>query len=111
MFMKGGGSLVDCGPYTFEIFNADDLQPLDSNLFEVTLDSISSLEVKYTEDFSVAGSYDIRYLVFYDNYILVGDEQLDPFTVTIIDPCESPKDLVAPENLSELVKVYTITGP
>ena len=58
----------------------------------------------------MTGSYDFRYSIYYDNYPDVGEEQLKPFTVTIVDPCITPKSLVAPEGLSEQIKTYTIAG-
>ena len=110
MFLKAG-TLVDCGAHTIKFFNDQDLGPLDSNLFELILtDQESSLTVMYTEDLKVTGSYDFRYLIYYDNYPEVGEEQFKPFTVTIVDPCITPKSLVAPQGLSEQIKTYTIAG-
>ena len=113
MFLKTGGSLVDCGTIIIEVYSAEDLEPLNLDIFDLTLsDQISSLEVLYTEDPSMTGEYDILYKLHYKNYPAVGDEQVKPFTVTIKDPCENPTSLVATDKLPEgLVKTYTISEP
>ena len=60
----------------------------------------------YTEDITKKGEYPIMYRVRLEDYPLNYVESAEPFVITIIDPCDEPKSLIAPELVDQ---EYTIT--
>ena len=66
------------------------------------------MEFGYTEDTSIVGTWHIVYALWFEEY-MEGNYykvQNDPFTVTIIDPCDTPISVTA-SILSD--QEYTIT--
>ena len=86
-------TLVDCGPLVVEIFYADET-PYDESIFkQETLAAKDSFKVLKTDDLSIQQDYQFSYRAYYRDYSENAYEAEKTFTVTILDPCESPKTI------------------
>ena len=66
----------------------------------------------YTEDTGFHGVYRLRFRAFYVDYPDKYLELDEPFNVRILDPCQSPRSLTAPDMLlNDLVFEYTMMTP
>ena len=84
---------VDCGALTVEFFNDDTGKTaLDSDIFsdDRTTAGAFNLASKYTEMVGKKGTYPIKYRVYHTLYPTNVVTLTDPFTITIIDPCDKP---------------------
>ena len=81
---------------------------LDSVIFldDRTNPNAYNLAIMYTELVSKKGSYPIKYRVYHTLYPTNVVTLTDPFTITIIDPCDNPVS-VTPSTLT--AQEYTIT--
>ena len=102
-------TLVDCGLLTVEFFNDDaGLTSLDTEIF---LDDRAnagafSLASLYSENVAKKGLYPIKYRVYHTIYTMNVVTRVDPFTVTIVDPCENDATILS---VGLQNQAYTIT--
>ena len=102
-------SPAQCGPYELEIYHEDGT-PIDTTLF----DDVRVLDPKkpnefltlYSEDVTKDGEYPFKYRLRLRDYPENVVESPVPFTITVIDPCDNPVILHAPELVDQ---EYTIT--
>ena len=89
------------------MFNED---PIDTSLFKVEDNALVVLE---TEDLLVQGDYFFRYSAHFAEAPDRSFMQIEPFKVTILDPCEAPRGLSMPAALlgNGYVQEYTIETP
>ena len=75
--------------------------PLDQDLFEdfQDLSGFNVFSILETEDISKVGIYKISYRVYLTEYPENTTEKRAAFTVTVIDPCNSPLDISSPSEL------------
>ena len=102
---------VNCGALTVEFFNDDaGNTSLDSVIFldDRVTSGAYNLASKYTELVGKKETYPIKYRVYYTLYSTNIVTLIDPFTITIIDPCDNPVS-VTPSTIS--AQEYTITQP
>ena len=81
----------DCGPLQIEFFNAEDRSPLDTELFfdDRSQEPGNAFKVTRAEDGNFRfGDYQILYRIFYEQYPEVEVEQTNPFTISVVDPCD-----------------------
>lgn len=110
---------AQCGPITYSFFLIDSssgspvyknfasLTP-GSNPFKVDDPTPRTFRLPYTEDTSFAGTYTVAYAIGLSNYPSLELISALSFTVTIVDPCESPSSLTA-STLPHTALDYTIT--
>lgn len=100
-------SHVDCGALTVEFFTDDAgvIGSLDPDLF---LDDRTAfnLAVKSTQDTSKKGIYNLKYRAYHTLYPSNVVTLVDPFVITVIDPCDEPVS-VTPSTQAD--QEYTIT--
>ena len=76
-----------CGPYEIAFFNNADSSLVETSIFDV---NSFRFKVKYTEDRSLEGEYNIGYKVFLQKYPAIPAlKSTAPFTITIKDPCKT----------------------
>jgi len=102
-------AIFDCGPYKINFFNNGDSSPVDSTIFDV---HSFSFKIKYTENYSLEGDYNIGYKVSFTNYpngpVI---KQAVPFTITIADACKSTTlSFINPE-VPYVSKTYYLNDP
>lgn len=91
--------MLDCGELTVNFFYDDGLKtPLDpAFLFDDRSHPVTeTFSTMYSEDLSLVGDHTIKYEVFYTDYPMAGGPESEPFTVTVIDPCDEPVSMAAP---------------
>ena len=89
---------VDCGALIVEIFNADGSE-FDTNIFELDQNKFSNnkFQVLYSEDLSIQSVYELSFRAYFENFEAFNTfEAQETFSVTILNPCESPYSLVEP---------------
>ena len=99
---------ADCGPQAVSFFLNDGSETaLDPVLFSDVRDPANnSFEVLETQLVAKVGLYPITYKVVYTSYPANFKVQSTPFTVTIVDPCDSPVSIISP-GLAD--QEYTLT--
>ena len=99
---------LSCGSLVVEMF-MDDGSEFDENIFK---QEEGAFIVPYTEDTSFQGLYQFRFRAYYDDYPNRYFESEETFKVGIINPCESPSSLTAPDMLlNDLVFEYSMMTP
>ena len=62
----------------------------------------------YTEDTAKANIYNIYYTVQLADYATVYVDQVTPFAITIVDPCDTPTTLELDVSTPLIDKEYTV---
>ena len=89
-------TLADCGSQTVVFKNADG-SDLDTLIFEDFQDGISDrLKILQNSDIATVGVYELTYSVSFPGEPLNVKVQPLSFKVTIVDPCDEPVSLIAP---------------
>lgn len=65
---------------------------IDPEVFQVDSDS-SNLVIRETSNDMKKGVYEILYRVYFTDYPENSVESLEPFVITVLDPCDEPVSL------------------
>ena len=91
-------TLVDCGVLVVDIYHDDGAKtPPDPLIFEK---EDQAFTLRSTLDKQYEGDYVFRFDAYYDQYPAVVYQLTEPFTIKIVDPCNAPYSLTAPESLT-----------